>query len=123
MPIGTARATAIVMVRNVSQSVGSMRWPIIVVTGRPVNTDTPRSPCSSRHTHEKNCSKQRLVEAQQLAEPLDVGGAGRVAGDQRRRIAGRQVHQQEHDHGDDAEDRDHRQDAPQDVEHRESVRA
>jgi len=56
MPIGTAKNTAKLMVSSVSHSVGSMRWPIIVVTGSPVNTDTPRSPCSSRHSHEKNCS-------------------------------------------------------------------
>ena len=56
MPIGTAKTTAKVIVRKVSHSVGSMRWPIIRVTGSPVNTDTPMSPCSSRHSHEKNCS-------------------------------------------------------------------
>ena len=56
IPIGTAKVTANEMVRKVSQNVGSSRWAIIVVTGRPVNTETPMSPRRSRHSHEKNCS-------------------------------------------------------------------
>ena len=46
--------------------------------------------------------RQRIVEAEALADAGDLLRARVVAGDDRRRIAGREMQQQEHEHADDA---------------------
>ena len=67
--------------------------------------------------------EERPVEAEALADLLDVLRRGLVAGDHGGRIARRDVEQAEHEQGDDRHHGDRRQDAPDDVsEHRACLR-
>ena len=59
--------------------------------------------------------QERPVEAEALANALNVGGARLVAGDHRRRIARRDVEQAEHEQRDDRHHRHGRQNAPEDI--------
>ena len=59
--------------------------------------------------------QKRPIEAEALANPLDVGGARLVARDHRRRIARRDVEQTEDEQRDDRHHRDGRENAPQDI--------
>ncbi len=54
MPSGNAIATAKIIVTDASAKVGSMRWPTRSMTGSRVNSEMPRSPCSSRPSHSAN---------------------------------------------------------------------
>ena len=56
-PSGTATAMENRIVVSDSMAVGSSRWPIRVVTGRPVNSDVPRSPRSNCPDHSMNCTR------------------------------------------------------------------
>ena len=53
-PIGTATTIDSRSVISISDIVGSMRCAIMVVTGRLVKIERPRSACSSRHDHSEN---------------------------------------------------------------------
>ena len=99
----------------ISDSVGSSRWAISVVTGRPVNIDVPRSPCAMLPGPFAEAGEERPVEAEAPADLLDVLRRGLVAGDNSRRITRRDVEQAEHEQGDDPHDRDRRHDASDDV--------
>ena len=59
--------------------------------------------------------QERPVEAEALANALDVGGARLVAGDHRGRIARRDVEQAEDEQRDDRHHRQGREDAPEDI--------
>ncbi len=59
--------------------------------------------------------QKRPVEAEALANPLNVGGACLIAGDHRRRIARRDVEQAEDEHRDDPHDGQGRENTPQDI--------
>ncbi len=59
--------------------------------------------------------QERPVEAEALADTRDIGGARLVAGDDRRRIARRDVEQAEHEQRHHAHDRDGCRDASNDV--------
>ena len=50
-PIGTAMPIERIRVRIISEMVGSSRCSIILVTGRLVKIETPRSPFSTFQTH------------------------------------------------------------------------
>ena len=76
---------------TISDSVGSMRCAIMVVTGRLVKIELPRSPCRSRQAQSRELHQERPVEPEVLADALDVGGRRLVAGDHRGRIARRDV--------------------------------
>ena len=60
--------------------------------------DSPRSPCRSLPSQMPNCTADRLVQAELLADVVDLLGGGVVAGDDRRRIARREAQQQEDQH-------------------------
>ena len=59
--------------------------------------------------------QKRLVEAKALANTFNVGGARLVTGDHRRRIAGRDVEQTEHEQRDDRHHGQGRENAPEDI--------
>ena len=59
--------------------------------------------------------QKRPVEAEALANALDVGGARLVAGDHRRRIARRDVEQAEDEQRDDPHHGQGRENAPEDI--------
>ena len=59
--------------------------------------------------------QERPVEAEALADALDVGRARLVAGDHRGRIARRDVEQAEHEQRDDPHHGDGRENAPEDI--------
>ena len=56
VPSGSATAIEKTIVVRASSIVGSMRWPISVVTGLPEKIEVPRSPCISDQTQVKNCT-------------------------------------------------------------------
>src|SRR5262249_40569712 len=58
---------------------------------------------------------ERLVEAKRLADALDVGDGGDIAGDDSRRVAWRQVEQRENDDGYDPDHQDRSKQTPDDI--------
>ena len=114
-PSGTATRMVRTSVIAISESVGSMRCAIIAATGRLVKIEVPRSPCRICQTQVAEPDQERPVEAEALANALDVGRARLVAGDHRRRIARRDVEQAEHEQRDDRHHGDGREDAPEDI--------
>ena len=107
------------MVKNASDSVGSSRSTISSATCFLKKNDSPRSPCSVLADPDEELREDRLVEPEPLADVGDLLGVGVVAGDDGRRIAGRQAQHEEHEHRDDHHHRDGRGQPAQDVaEHR-----
>ena len=113
-PIGTATMIENISVTIISDSVGSMRCAIMVVTGRLVKIERPRSACSSRQAHSRELHQERPVEAEALADALDVLRRRLVAGDHRGRVARRDEQQAEHEQRDHHHHRDGRQNTPDD---------
>ncbi len=56
-PIGTAIVTARMSVITISDSVGSIRWAIMVATGRLVKIEVPISPWMRRHSQSPNWTR------------------------------------------------------------------
>ncbi|MNT22683.1 hypothetical protein D3C72_1580760 [compost metagenome] len=50
-PMGMATATETISVISISENVGTSRWLIMWLTGNPVKSDVPRSPCSTFQPH------------------------------------------------------------------------
>ena len=50
-PMGMASDSDRISVSTINDIVGSIRWPIMWVTGRLVKIETPRSPCSTCQIH------------------------------------------------------------------------
>src|SRR6266700_4161931 len=109
-PSGTAMTMVRTRVIAISESVGSMRCAINAVTGRLVKIEVQDAP-----DPRAELDQERLVEAEALANALDVGGARLVARDHRRRIARRDVEQTEDEQRDDRHHGQGREYAPQDV--------
>ena len=63
----------------------------------------------------EEANEERAVEPEANADPLDVGGARLVAGDDGGRVAGGEVEKAEHEQGHDRHHRDGREDAAPDI--------
>ena len=100
---------------SASVSVGSTRSPISSATVFLKKNDLPRSPRRRLPSQIDELRQDRPVEAETDADQRDLLGVGVVAGDDRRRIAGRQAQHQEDEDGDDHHDRDGCEQAAQDV--------
>ncbi len=77
--------------------------------------ELPRSPRSSAPIQTRNCFHSGSFEPELLADLGDGLGRGVLAGHDGGRIARRQVQQQEHEHRDDGHDRQHGEQASDDV--------
>ena len=104
-PSGTATSTATTSVQASATASARCAARSACVTGRLVKIDVPRSPCSSAPRPSRRSAPgtaRRGPSFSRMRRMSSVGGG--VAGEDRRRIAGRQVQQREHD------ERDHRHD-------------
>ena len=96
---------------SVSDSVGSRRWPISCDTGCAEKIELPRSPRTSCPIQVKNWISSGW-SSPSLARIFATSSAcGEIAGDDRGRIARREVQQREDEHRDDHDDRHGRQQA------------
>ncbi len=109
MPIVMPMITDQVIAHTVSQNVGMKRSAISELTGRLVRSDRPKSPRTTPPAKRRNCSRQRLVEAQVLAHQRDGLRRGVLPGGEARRVAGQQVHEHEHQDADDEQRRNQAQ--------------
>ena len=110
-PSGTASRTEMKSVITVSVSVGSSRWPISSETGCAEKIELPEIAAQQLADPGEELDQQRLVESQLGADLRDIFGRGEIAGDDRGRIAGREMQQREDEHGDDHDHRHGRQQA------------
>ena len=97
---------------TISESVGSMRCAISVVTGRLVKIDVPRSPCRICQSQSPKCTRNGRSRPRLWRMRSTSSRRGLVAGDHRGRIARRDVEQAEDEQRDDRHDGDGRQNAP-----------
>ena len=91
-------------VTTVSDTVGSSRCPISDRTGLSEKIETPRSPCSSANAQCMNCTGNGSSRPSRARIAAMFAGRRIVAGDDGRRIARREMQQQEHDQPDDSHD-------------------
>ena len=101
MPITTAHT----MLVSVSNSVGMKRSAISWLTGRLLRVEMPKSPCAMRHEEVDELLRHRLVETEVGAHQRDGRLVRFGTGGEPRRIARQQMHEQEHQHGDDEQRR------------------
>ncbi len=92
-----------------------MRCAISWVTGRLVKIDSPEIAVQDVPEPAPELDQKRPVEAEALANPLNVRRARLVAGDHRRRIARRDVEQTEDEQRDDRHHGQGRENAPEDI--------
>src|SRR5262249_16114505 len=115
-PSGTATEMANTSVTAISDSVGSMRCAIILVTGRPVNIEVPRLASTMSSPHPLPARRQeRPLDPGALADGLEGRRRRLVAGNPRRGIARRDVEQAEHEQRDHRHHGDGRENPPDDV--------
>jgi hypothetical protein len=98
VPSGTESSTASVIVTSAIESVGSRRWARSCVTGTLGEDRGAEIAGEDAAEPADELDRQRLVEAEHLAQPVDVVGGREVAGDQRRGVPRREVDQEEDDH-------------------------
>ncbi len=114
-PSGTATTTAIRMVKNASDSVGSIRSPTSAATVFLKKKLSPRSPRNDLADPDHELLQHRLVEAELPANLRHLLGIGVVAGDDRRGIGRRQPQHQEDEYRDDQHHRNGLQETSENV--------
>ena len=102
-----------IRVSTISDKVGSMRCAIMWLTGRLVKIEVPRSPCSTCHSQSPNRTRNGRSRPSEARMRSTSAGRGLVAGDDRRRIARRDVEQAEHEQRHHQHDRDGGEDTPE----------